>query len=161
SAPSAAAQAQVEFSGSAQPLPLPLVGEAQPVIREPLAQASGMEDEQGATTDLPPVQDAPVVPTVASAPVPTPIPVQVAPVVKPKTEQEVAKTAPGVGADWYASRPAGNYAMQILGTRAENSAKAFVGKLGADYRYFKKLHQGQPLYVVSFGQFSGRSAAQA
>ncbi|WP_068824533.1 AAA family ATPase [Pseudomonas sp. BMS12] len=186
SAPSAAAQAQVEFSGSAQPLPLPLVGEAQPVIREPLAQASGMEDEQGATTDLPPVQDAPatepVVPAVASTPVPTPAPVQVVPVTKPapasvpvpvvkavepkpvvteKPAPVVAKTAPAVGADWYASRPAGNYALQILGTRSENSAKAFVGKHGAEYRYFKKLHQGQPLYVVTFGQFSGRSAAQA
>src|SRR5690606_29794756 len=39
-----AASADVEFSGSTQPLPLPLVGEAQPVIREPLAQASGMAD---------------------------------------------------------------------------------------------------------------------
>ena len=36
--------AAVEFSGSSQPLPLPLVGEAQPVIREPLAQASGMQE---------------------------------------------------------------------------------------------------------------------
>ncbi|RFQ16230.1 cell division protein, partial [Pseudomonas sp. ATCC 13867] len=34
----------VEFAGSNQPLPLPLVGESQPVIREPLAQAGGQED---------------------------------------------------------------------------------------------------------------------
>ncbi|MCP8467454.1 AAA family ATPase [Pseudomonas sp. ZM23] len=34
----------VEFAGSNQPLPLPLVGESQPVIREPMAQAGGQED---------------------------------------------------------------------------------------------------------------------
>ncbi len=189
-AANARAQAQVEFSGTAQPLPLPLVGEAQPVIREPLAQASGMEDEQGATltesqaeTALPVAPVAPVVPTVASAPevqvapavresVP-PAAVKPAPVVKPAPEVKatpkpavteapaVAKAASAPGGDWYAGRPAGNYALQILGTRSESSAKAFIGKHGAEYRYFKKLHQGQPLYVVTFGQFSSRAAAQA
>ncbi len=51
--------------------------------------------------------------------------------------------------------------MQILGTRSESSAKAFVSKNGGEYRYFKKLHQGQALYVVTYGQFSSRAAAQA
>lgn len=32
----------IEFSGSSQPMPLPLVGQSQPVMREPLAQAAGM-----------------------------------------------------------------------------------------------------------------------
>ncbi|MDG1579875.1 AAA family ATPase [Pseudomonas sp. GOM6] len=186
-AANARAQAQVEFSGTAQPLPLPLVGEAQPVIREPLAQASGMEDEQGATTTAPAMVEAPapapVVPTIASAPaqpatpmpevkvpevkaapvpVPAPKPVVFKPVVTEKPAPVVAKTAASAGAgDWYAARPASGYALQILGTRSESSAKAFVGKHGAEYRYFKKLHQGQPLYVVTFGQFASRAAAQA
>jgi len=34
----------IEFSGSSQPMPLPLVGQSQPVMREPLAQAAGMGD---------------------------------------------------------------------------------------------------------------------
>ncbi|XQE66711.1 SPOR domain-containing protein [Pseudomonas sp. P3C3] len=197
--------AAVEFSGTSQPLPLPLVGEAQPVIREPLAQASGMQEgEEGgvAETQAPvpavapsapvvtPVPvSAPVVPTVASAPpaqavAPKPVSVQapaqpvaaakpvaaapapkpavpkpVAPVAKPVPA--VASVAPAPGGEWYASRPAGNYALQILGTRSESSAKAFVSKNGGEYRYFKKLHQGQPLYVVTYGQFSSRAAAQA
>lgn len=73
----------------------------------------------------------------------------------------VAQTVPVPGAQWYAGRPAGNYTLQILGTRSEASAKAFVAKHGAEYRYFRKLHQGQPLYVVTYGQFSARAAAQA
>lgn len=197
--------AAVEFSGSSQPLPLPLVGEAQPVIREPLAQASGMQEgEEGGVAEAqapvpavapsapvvtPVPVSAPVVPTVASAPpaqavAPKPVPVQapvqpvaaakpVAPAPAPKPAQPkpaapVAKPVPAVasaatapGGEWYASRPAGNYALQILGTRSESSAKAFVSKNGGEYRYFKKLHQGQPLYVVTYGQFSSRAAAQA
>lgn len=197
--------AAVEFSGSSQPLPLPLVGEAQPVIREPLAQASGMQEgEEGGVAEAqapvpavapsapvvtPVPVSAPVVPTVASAPpaqavAPKPVPVQapvqpvaaakpVAPAPAPKPAQPkpaapvakpvsaVASAAPAPGGEWYASRPAGNYALQILGTRSESSAKAFVGKNGGEYRYFKKLHQGQPLYVVTYGQFSSRAAAQA
>lgn len=177
-----AARAAVEFAGANQPLPLPLVGEAQPVIREPLAQASGMEDEQGATTAAPAgpeVPEVPVVPTIASAPAqpsapvqavkpspaPAPVakPVEVKPAVVEKPVPPIARAAAPVatGGDWYSARPAGNYALQILGTRSESSAKAFVGKHGVEYRYFKKLHQGQPLYVVTFGQFSSRTAAQA
>ncbi|MDH1160379.1 AAA family ATPase, partial [Pseudomonas otitidis] len=55
----------VEFAGSSQPLPLPLVGEAQPVIREPLAQAAGQEDQDEA--GAPPAGSAapPTVTTVA------------------------------------------------------------------------------------------------
>ena len=185
--PAPAERAAVEFAGTNQPLPLPLVGEAQPVIREPLAQASGMEDEQGATTTAPASVEvpapAPVVPTIASAPIqpaapapevkapevkaptvpaPAPKPVMPKPVVAEKPAPVVAKATASAGAgDWYAGRPASGYALQILGTRLESSAKAFVGKHGAEYRYFKKLHQGQPLYVVTFGQFSSRAAAQA
>lgn len=201
------AGAAVEFSGASQPLPLPLVGEAQPVIREPLAQASGMQEgEEGGVaetqTPVPAVApsaavvtpvpvSAPVVPTVASAPpaptvapkpasdqvsvqpvaVAKPAPVPTTPAAKPvavkpaapvaKPASAVASAAPAPGGEWYASRPAGNYALQILGTRSESSAKAFVSKNGDEYRYFKKLHQGQPLYVVTYGQFSSRTAAQA
>ena len=207
SAPVAPAQAPaaVEFSGANQPLPLPLVGEAQPVIREPLAQASGMQDDEvGAAAEALPsaVQSAPVVapapvvpvpevPTVASVPTvtpsvpaaakPAPAPVAAVPVVKPVPAAApaakpvaapkpaapavkppvVASAAPAPGGDGYASRPAGHYALQILGTRSESSAKAFVSKNGGEYRYFKKLHQGQALYVVTYGQFSSRAAAQA
>lgn len=200
--PDSAAQsagASIEFAGSSQPLPLPLVGEAQPVIREPLAQASGMDEVEdgpvgtapvttsGAQVALPlptpvpaPAPSAPVTPVaspvvVAPAQPAKPVPAAVVakpepkPVVapaakpvapKPATAPVVASAAPA-GGDWYGSQPATHYALQILGTRSENSAKAFVSQNGSQYRYFKKLHQGQALYVVTYGQFANRAAAQA
>ncbi|HHJ4328354.1 TPA: SPOR domain-containing protein, partial [Klebsiella pneumoniae] len=69
--------------------------------------------------------------------------------------------AAATGTAWYRSRPAGQYALQVFGTRSESSAKAFVSQHGSEYHYFRKLHQGQSLYVVTYGQFSSRQAAQA
>lgn len=188
--PGSAGQASstaIEFSGSSQPLPLPLVGQAQPVIREPLAQASGMAElDEGAGDSgaaLPPVQPVvpvvtPVVPQVAPvqpvakpvAPVaaaePKPQPKPAAPV-KPVTASPATPAKPSVASaassasGWYGAQPGNQFALQILGTRSESSAQAFVSKNGGEYRYFKKLHQGQPLYVVTYGRFSTRAAAQA
>ncbi len=55
----------------------------------------------------------------------------------------------------------GNYLLQILGTRSEKSAQAFVRERGEGYRYYVKQHQGAPLYVVTYGNFASRQAAQA
>ncbi|SEI78102.1 Sporulation related domain-containing protein [Azotobacter beijerinckii] len=49
----------------------------------------------------------------------------------------------------------------MLGTRSESSAQSFVRTQGAGYRYFRKLHQGQPLFVVTYGSFASRDEAQA
>ncbi len=202
----------IEFAGSTQPLPLPLVGEAQPVIREPLAQAAGLAEgeEAGAIESLtgsapptvtsiappqgavagaaPAAPTAPIAPVVRPAPIPAPVPaivpsqptgaavavvskpvataavpkpavVPAKPVAKP-AEKPVA-SAPATGAGWYRGQAGTNYALQILGTRSEGSAQAFVRQQGGEYRYFKKVHQGQPLYVVTYGSFATRNAAQA
>ncbi|ELL4316789.1 AAA family ATPase, partial [Pseudomonas aeruginosa] len=88
----------VEFNGSSQPLPLPLVGESQPVIREPLAQAAGQggDDEGGlpsaavpptvsssappvtplANNGVTPMHPVPPAPTEPTAPAATPTPAQ-------------------------------------------------------------------------------------
>lgn len=192
--------AAIEFAGTSQPLPLPLVGEAQPVIREPLAQASGMDEgedggEAESLTALPSTQPvAPVNPVVAPAPVapvaaavpvapvqpvaavaqpvqpvaaPAPAPVvapKPAPAVKPVAVKPAPVAVAKVGSastGWYGAQPASQFALQILGTRSEAGAQSFVSKNGAEYRYFKKMHQGQPLYVVTYGKFSSRAAAQA
>ena len=47
----------------------------------------------------------------------------------------------------------------MLGTRNEANAQAVVKQHGSDYRYFTKLHEGKPLYVVTYGSFSSRDAA--
>ena len=88
----------MEFNGSSQPLPLPLVGESQPVIREPLAQAAGQggDDEGG-------LPSAAVPPTVSSsAPPVTPLANNgVTPMhpVPPAPTEPTAPAAPDSGAD--------------------------------------------------------------
>lgn len=191
----------IEFAGSTQPLPLPLVGEAQPVIRSPLAEAAGQADDEeapGATIELPPssasaVSPVDIVPPATPVPTPAPAPVQSAPLPPPSQPiaavppAQPAKPAPApapvappapkptpapvaakpaasaavAGGDWYRAQAGSRYALQVLGTRSENSAKSLVSELGGQYHYFKKMHQGQPLYVVTYGSFDSRNAAQA
>ena len=188
---------KIDFAGSSQPLPLPLVGEAQPVIREPLAQAAGLaESEEGGALDSLPAQAptavvAPVVapvtepakpapaavPAVAQAVAPPvkPAAVPVTPAAKPqpaatqapapevkaavKSPAPVAK--PAAGAGWYATQAPGRYVVQVLATGVEANAQAFVRQHGSEYHYFKKLLQGKPLYVVTYGSFASHAAAQA
>lgn len=191
----------IEFAGSTQPLPLPLVGEAQPVIRSPLAEAAGQADDEevpGATIELPPssssaVSPVDITPPATPVPAPAPTPVQSAPLPPPSQPiaavppAQPAKPAPApapaappapkpapapvaakpavsatvAGGDWYRAQAGSRYALQVLGTRSENSAKGLVSELGGQYHYFKKMHQGQPLYVVTYGSFDSRNAAQA
>ncbi|MDH4555024.1 cell division protein [Pseudomonas sp. BN417] len=208
----------VEFAGSSQPLPLPLVGEAQPVIREPLAQAAGQGEPEdapapeGAAASVPPTVTSiappqgvpagpattPVEPIASAQPLPKPVqPIASAPVAPaapvaapkpaasaptpavkpaPAPTQAAAKPVPaaksapapaatgaggGAGGGWYRSQSGGHFALQVLGTSSESSAKAFVQQNGGQYRYFKKQHQGKALYVVTYGNFASRDAALA
>lgn len=183
---SSSAAPAIEFEGANQPLPLPLVGEAQPVIREPLAQAAGLggvEEAEGVgaalargmTVDTAPV--APAAPVLNPAPAPaTPVApvekpvvlavkpaVQAAPVAAPPQPPKV-KPSPvpsSVTKGWYESQVGSRFTLQVLGSRQEAAAQAFIKANGPEYRYFKKLHQGQPLYVVTYGNFATRAAAQA
>ncbi|MCV4156851.1 AAA family ATPase [Pseudomonas aeruginosa] len=118
----------VEFNGSSQPLPLPLVGESQPVIREPLAQAAGQggDDEGGlpsaavpptvsssappvtplannGVTPMHPVPPAPTEPTEPTAPAATPTPAPAAPVASAPASKPAPAPAPAKPA---ASKPA-------------------------------------------------------
>lgn len=177
----------IQFEGANQPLPLPLVGEAQPVIREPLAQAAGLSGAEEADisggsvgADIVPGPapiasvSAPVAPLVPEASKAAPVlAAPAAPVVKPvapvaaavpppvRPQAPAAAVKPSVGGDWYAAQAGSRYTLQILGARSESGAQDFVKAHGADYRYFKKQHQGKPLYVVTYGSFATRDAAQA
>ena len=190
--PVAGESTEIAFDGARQPLPLPLVGEAQPVIRQPLAAAAGSEAEEvvspgsaepvAPVTSIAPVVAVPALPPASPAspaspappapPAPAPAP---APKPVPPVQNVPAKPAPaavskpqsasvkGVLADsaWYRSQAAGRYVLQVAGTRSEANAQALVRQGGGEYRYFRKQHQGQPLFVVTYGAFSGRAAAQA
>ncbi|TSD79483.1 AAA family ATPase [Pseudomonas sp. KBS0710] len=101
---------------------------------------------------------APVAKPVAPAPVAKPAPAA-KPAEKPAT---VAKAAPAAaGSSWYSSQPTGNFVVQILGTSSEANAQAFVKEQGGQYRYFKKVLNGKPLYVITYGSFPSRSAADS
>ncbi|MCW1935647.1 SPOR domain-containing protein [Pseudomonas sp. MDMC_285] len=162
----------IEFAGASQPLPLPLVGESQSVIRQPLAEAAGEEldnFEPEPSTATPP--SAPIAAAPAPAPAPaqqpepaTPKPATPAPAPAPAA---TPKPAPATAAanshagSWYAQQPASRYALQVVGSRSEANIQALVREGGSEYRYFKKVHQGQPLYVLTYGSFASRDAAQA
>ena len=109
-------------------------------------------------------------PTVATAkPAPVAKPVVPAPVAKPAPAAKpaekpatVAKAAPAAaGSSWYTSQPTGNFVVQILGTSSEANAQAFVKEQGGQYRYFKKVLNGKPLYVITYGSFPSRAAADS
>ncbi len=119
----------VEFNGSSQPLPLPLVGESQPVIREPLAQAAGQggDDEGGlpsaavpptvsssappvtplANNGVTPMHPVPPAPTEPTAPAATPTPTQTPAPAAPVASAPASKPAPAPApAKPAASKPA-------------------------------------------------------
>ena len=180
----------VEFAGNSQPMPLPLVGNSQPVMRGPLAEAAGgiTEGDDGVpvegssatpptvTTTAPPagIQPGPA-PTPAAKPAPTQIATAKpapAPVAKPapapakpaataaaKPAEKPVTVAKAAGGTWYAGQAPGNYVVQILGTSSEASAQNFVKEQGGEYRYFKKVLNGKPLYVITYGSFANRDAA--
>ncbi|NUU36731.1 AAA family ATPase [Pseudomonas sp. C2B4] len=192
----------VEFAGNTQPMPLPLVGNSQPVMRGPLAEAAGgiTEGDDGVpvegstatpptvTTIAPPAGvPAGPAPTPTPAAKPTPAPTQVAtakpapvpapaatPAAKPapaaapakpavaaaaKPAEKPAAAAKAAGGTWYAGQAPGNYVVQILGTSSEATAQSFIKEQGGEYRYFKKVLNGKPLYVITYGNFANRDAA--
>jgi len=154
----------IEFAGSSQPLPLPLVGESQAVIRQPLAEAAGEElDNFEPPASIVTAPTAPITAAPAPAPAPAPAVKQPEPAAaKPPTPAPAKPVASSAtGGNWYAQQPASRFALQIVGSRSEANIQALVREGGSEYRYFKKVHQGQPLYVLTYGSFASRDAAQA
>lgn len=159
-------EAELEaFSPAQAPVatPRPETSAQQPAVIEPQPVAPPQVAQQPTRNVAAPTASQPdVSQPVASQPatqtaverstaVPTPAPSAV----------ETPAPASATGAAWYRAQPAENYVLQVLGTRSEQSAKALVTQYGAQYGYFSKIHQGKPLYVVTYGNFSSRSAAQA
>jgi DamX protein len=178
----------IQFEGANQPLPLPLVGEAQPVIREPLAQASGMAGEEDQDSNVVHLPAAPPVVASVAAPAPTPASTPVAaspakpvtpaakpaapaqPVPAPKPTVAAKPAAPAVAAKpaasssagnaaWYAAQSGGQFTLQVLVTGSESKAQDILRKNGAEFRYYKKMHQGGAVFVVTYGKFSSSMAA--
>lgn len=109
----------------------------------------------------------------ASLPAVTPAEKKPAVVVAPvATKPAVQKPAPAPAAapalkgsaghsQWYKQQGASRYTLQVLGTRSEATARNFVQQDTARYHYFRKEHQGEALFVVTYGSFADRDTAQA
>lgn len=98
-------------------------------------------------------------PKVAQQPKPATQPAQAT---RPAPTAQAPAAAGGSQANsWYAAQNKSHYTLQVLGTSTEAAARSFVSQNGAQYRYFKKMHQGKPLFVITYGSFASRDAAQA
>lgn len=155
--------AAIEFSGSSQPMPLPLVGQSQPVMREPLAQAAGMgEGEEGGPavdTALQPGNPPPTVTTIAppqgvpAGPAPAPAqPVQAQPTApKPVATQPAKPVAPAKPAP----APTQVAVAKPAAKAAEKPAAAGAGNSG----WYAGQKPGN--YVVQILGTSSEASAQA
>lgn len=157
-----------------------LVGEAGTTAEQPVETAVTLPDETAVVTE----------PVAVSAPTPisTPPAVPVHKVVETKAtsaapaQQAVQKNKPIVKApaqpvaakpiaaglsgtsgnsQWYRQQAKSRYTVQVFGSGSESTAVAFVRQNNSQYHYFRKLHQGKPLFVVTYGSFADRASAQA
>ncbi|MBD8624122.1 SPOR domain-containing protein [Pseudomonas sp. CFBP 13727] len=179
----------VEFNGSSQSLPMngqqpvmrgPLAESTGMGDGEETGDAVNTSPQPPTVTTIAPPAGVPAGSPAAVAPSPAPAR-QTAPAattkpapttaVKPAPAPTVAaKPAPAApaaagkaaaGGSWYAGQSPSNYVVQILGTSNEGAAQAYVKEQGGEFRYFKKILQGKPLYVITYGSFASRDAAVA
>lgn len=139
--PTAAVSAPIAVSA-----PVPVSTPPAEVIKERVVKPVALAEKQAPA----PVRAAPA----PAKPRPAPVPQPAAAAVK-----GLAGSAGNM--QWYKQQSASRYTLQVLGTRTEATARDFVRQNPAQYHYFRKEHQGQALFVVTYGSFADRTAAQA
>lgn len=141
-----------------QPKPVMTASKVEPV--RPV-QAVVQKPQPIAPAPAKPVAPVVIAPKVNPAPAPVK-PVAIAPKVNPAPVAAAPIAAVSTAADtqWYRQQTKTHYTLQMLGTRSEAAALAFVNQNKGQYRYFKKIHQGKAMFVVTFGSFADRAAAQ-
>ncbi|PWB31122.1 cell division protein [Pseudomonas sp. SDI] len=157
----------IEFAGSSQPMPLPLVGQSQPVMRGPLAEAAGMgegeETAPAANTALQPPTVTTIAPPsgVEAGPAPTPaqpvasVPAQpVAPVSQPVASKPVAPAAKPAPTQVATAAPAVKPATKPA---EKPAAKPAAGAAGGGWY----AGQAPGNYVVQILGTSSEATAQA
>lgn len=165
----------IEFAGSSQPMPLPLVGQSQPVMRGPLAEAAGMnEGEEGGpagnTALQPPTVTTTAPPEGATAgPAPTPAqPIQpaqtlasaqpVAPVHQPAAPVASKPVAPAPKpAEVAVAKPVAPAAKPVEKPAAKPAAAPAGGSTGGGWY----AAQAPGNYVVQILGTSSEATAQA
>ncbi len=158
-----------------------LVGEIETAIEQPVVVAVTQPNETAVVTEpvavsaSTPISTPPTVPTQKAVETPRTIataPTQSVvqknkPVVKAPVKPAAAKpSAPGLSgtpgnSQWYNQQAKSRYTLQVFGSSSESTAVAFIRQNNSQYHYFRKLHQGKPLFVVTYGSFSDRASAQA
>lgn len=142
-----------------------------PLIRPPQPETAPAVPQQPVSSQLPAgvaVVEKPAVvePVPVAAPVRQPVPVAQPPAARPEPAPRVeaavaARQAAVSGQGWYQAQPAAKLTLQVFATSSESKARNFVQTRGGAYRYYRKQHQGQPLYVVTHGLYDDRNAALA
>ncbi|HEJ3363541.1 TPA: AAA family ATPase [Pseudomonas aeruginosa] len=166
----------VEFNGSSQPLPLPLVGESQPVIREPLAQAAGQggDDEGGlpsaavpptvsssappvtplANNGVTPMHPVPPAPTEPTAPAATPTPAQTPAPAAPVASAPASKPAPAPAP----AKPAASKPATAAAAKPAPAAKPASGG-GAGSQWYRNQSGGNfALQILGTGSEANAQA---
>ncbi len=163
----------IEFAGSSQPMPLPLVGQSQPVMRGPLAEAAGMGDGDESTPAGETALQPPTVTTIAppagvpAGPAPTPAqPVastQVQPAAHAQQAPVAAASKPVAPAPAPAAKPA-PAPVQVAAAKpapkpVEKPAEKPVAKAAAGGNWY--AGQKPSNYVVQILGTSSEATAQA
>lgn len=161
------------------PAPTPAVIAEPPRKQEPLPPspaASAPTPAPAPKTTAEPAKPAQMMPpaqSVAAAPPPTPPAAKPAPQARPEVEPvapppaKVAKppaaSKPPYSLTWLKSQPESSYVLQLFGVRDRTAAENFVRerKLTGESAVLTTRHAGGPWYVVLWGHYPDRSAAQA
>lgn len=147
----------IEFAGNSQPMPLPLVGNSQPVMRGPLAEAAGASDGDD---DGVPVGSVDQPPTVTTTAPPAGVPAGASPstprssIAPPAAATAPKPTAPAATAP----KPAAP-AQAPTQVATAKTAPAAAGKSAAGSSWYGSQAPGR--YVVQILGTSSESTAQA
>jgi DamX protein len=147
----------IEFAGNSQPMPLPLVGNSQPVMRGPLAEAAGSGDGED---DGVPVGSIDQPPTVTTTAPPAGVPAGAAPSTpRSSIAPPAAATAPKPAAPAAAAPKPAAPAQAPAQVATAKTAPAAAAKPAAGGSWYSSQAPGR--YVVQILGTSSESTAQA
>ena len=147
----------IEFAGNSQPMPLPLVGNSQPVMRGPLAEAAGSGDGED---DGVPVGSVDQPPTVTTTAPPAGVPAGAAPSTpRSSIAPPAAATAPKPAAPAATAPKPAAPAQAPAQVATAKTAPAAAAKPAAGGSWYSAQAPGR--YVVQILGTSSESTAQA
>ena len=148
---------------------LAVVVETEPLgpFADPLALSEPLEEIIVTARKVPVVKIEPVV-APASEPEPEPEPEEPELIPTPSSQPAAVPAASAVpagarDADWILARPQDHYTLQLFGTSNKTRLEEFLGKQREPGRFavFGRLRDGENWYVVIYGDFADRPAADA